>query len=129
VAVDVGRHVFCALNAAELALAASFWIGRVVLAPRVRSAFVLPALATLVLLLEVLLIAPKLYIRAKYTIVSAASDEHLSDKEQSALTSLRGEITDTPLPPAKWHFVYVLLESLKVTCLARFVFTTWTRSS
>jgi hypothetical protein len=128
VAVDVGRHVFCALNAAELALAASFWIGRVVLAPPVRNAFVLPALATALLLGQVLLIAPKLYIRAKYKIVNAASDEQLLDEEQSVLTSLQDEIRDKPLPPAKWHFVYVLLESMKVTCLTGFVFTMWTRS-
>jgi hypothetical protein len=97
----------------------------------VSNAFVLPALATALLLVEVLLIAPRLEFRAKYKIVNAVSDddEQLLDEEQSALTSLQDEIRDKPLPPAKWHFVYVLLELLKVTCLTRFVFTMWTRSS
>ena len=129
VAVDVGRHVFCALNAAELALATSFWIGRVVLAParQVRMAFVLPAVATASLLMEVLFISPKLYFRAKYKIVNAASDEQLLDEEKSVLRSLQDEIRDKPLPPAKWHFAYVLLESAKVMCLTWFVLSTWTR--
>lgn len=129
VAVDVGRHVFCALNAAELALAASFWIGRVILAParRVRVAFVPPAVATASLLMEVLFISPKLYFRAKHKIVDAASDEQLLEEEKAVLRKIQDEIRDKPLPPAKWHFVYVLLESAKVTSLTWFVLSTWTR--
>ena len=98
VAVDVGRHVFAALNAAELGLCGSLWLGRVMLmmlqlgqirGPQGAASivatsfwkycrqpcFVLPAVATASLLAEVIWIAPRLFLRAKARIVSGFRGE------------------------------------------------------
>jgi hypothetical protein len=131
VAVDVGRHVFCALNTVELAISTSLWIGRFLVAPppTVRRLVVLPAVVTALLWLEIIVVAPKLYARAKHKIVVQASADHelLNEQEIMALSSLADAIRNKPLPPAKWHFVYVLMEAVKVACLTGFVF--WMRAN
>jgi hypothetical protein len=130
VAVDVGRHVFCALNTVELAISTSLWTGRFLVAPppAVRLV-VLPAVATALLWLEIIVVAPKLYARAKHKIVEQASVDHdlLNEHERMALSSLADAIRNEPLPPGKWHFVYVLMEAVKVACLTGFVF--WMRAN
>lgn len=104
VAVDVGRHVFAALNSAELAFATVLWGGRwlakgaaaatatgaggvacsaeggfcflVYLAEKlVRATFVLPALTTVALLSQVLWIEPLLSFRAKVMLVRGFRDD------------------------------------------------------
>lgn len=136
IALDVGRHVFAALNAAELGLAASFWFGRLVLNKLSRqdglklldcsaTQSLLPAVATAILLLEGFYIAPKLYIRAKAQIVEGfdgASKDDITAEEQCTIDTLRNDMNNLQkIPSSKWHFVYVLLELIKVLCLNIFV--------
>lgn len=123
VAVDVGRHVFSALTAVELALAGMFWLGRFVLpATTIGAAVVAPAIATACFVSMSLFLAPLLYIRAKFQIVDALKDDkQLADKENSALAILITELQDKPKPDAKWHVVYVLLEMVKAGSLVAFL--------
>jgi len=137
IALDVGRHVFAALNAAELGLATSFWFGRLVLNVLSRqdgrklldcsaTQSLLPAVATAILLLEAFYIAPKLYIRAKAQIVEGfdgVSNDDMTTAEQSTIVTLRDDAVNKSqkIPSSKWHFVYVLLELIKVLCLNIFV--------
>jgi len=120
VAVDVGRHIFCALNTAELALSTCFSF---VLATSMRPSMLLPAMALLSLWVEILVVAPKLYTRAKHNIVSQATKDLavLNDLEKSALKELSNEVHGKPLPDPRWHLVYVGLEVVKLVSLATFV--------
>jgi hypothetical protein len=149
VAVDVGRHVFAALNAAELAFCGSFWVGRVVQCYRIREAtgfflrnrvyyrqptFVLPVMATAALLTEVILVAPRLFLRAKARIVQGfdevpvdVKDAILNEAEQRELDYISREVDErkSSMPSPTWHRVYALLELLKVASLQTFVVLTW----
>lgn len=127
VAVDIGRHVFCALNTAEMALSTSFWISRLV-EPSATAAGggiavlpLLPVLATASLWTEILFVSPKLYMRAKHLILGHAITETLNEKEEETLGRLAKEMDGRSLPSSNWHFLYVLLEAVKVVCLAGFV--------
>jgi hypothetical protein len=84
---------------------------------------------TALLWLEIIVVAPKLYARAKHKIVVQASADHelLNERERMALSSLADAIRNKPLPRAKWHVVYGLLEAVKVACLTGFVF--WMRAN
>lgn len=104
VAVDVGRHVFAALNSIELALAGSFWLGRLrqccCLATSSKASskaissvfwkdaafysqphFFLPAIATLALIAQVFLISPVLFLQAKSRISISIAEGPCSGKE------------------------------------------------
>jgi len=134
VAVDVGRHVFAALNAVELAFCSFFWSGRIV--PCIKAGvlcrhgaayycqpmFVGPAAATAILLVQVWWIAPKLFLRAKSRIVDGLKDEssNLSEMEQAEWRDLSKEVAASTLPSPKWHRAYALLELAKVVCLQGF---------
>jgi len=156
VAVDVGRHVFAALNAAELGLCGSFWLGRVIMVMKLgqirgqegaaltkclwkycrQPCFVLPAVATASLLVEVIWIAPRLFLRAKARIVSEFRGEQqkndgllpselLSGDEQLEFDNLAQQVHQHQLPSQQWHRVYALLELVKVVCLYSLVVRRW----
>lgn len=133
VAVDVGRHVFGALNTAELAWSTcfGFLLLRTMSVPKLRQPLRLfPMLAIIVLWMQILVVAPKLYQRAQHQIVTAMSSETLEDKsEQQALADLTQQVKDKPLPDVRWHVVYVGLEVAKLTFLLMFVFRLWTKLS
>ena len=129
VAVDVGRHVFAALNAVELGLATSIWLGRVLVnslgSAAANISLTCLKVATAILLLEAFYISPKLFVRAKAQIVKGIStaDRH-STEEENAFRRIQSEIMNIDqLPSSKWHFIYVLLELIKVVCLTLFVKT------
>jgi hypothetical protein len=149
IAVDVGRHVFAALNAAELGLASSFWMHRMFLCYQVRSmvgggllhkgrsyyeqfTFVLPAAATFSLLYQVFFVAPKLYRRAKRRILDGFDDAlpsvkiSMSKEEQAALMDIARDFRQSKkLPSRIWHSFYALLEIIKMSCLNAFVVLSW----
>lgn len=148
IAVDVGRHVFAALNAAELALSGSFWVSRVVQCWRLREAtgfftrdkayysqpgFLLPAIATIALLVELTLVSPQLFLRAKARIVegfrimpASLRKTVLNETEQRELDDISREVDDRrhSMPSPKWHSAYAILELLKVICLQAFAVLT-----
>ena len=120
VAVDVGRHVFCAQHAVELGLAIAFWIPGYVSGPA--SAIYYPAVVgTGIYLVLTWFVGPLLYFRAKYKMVNEAVPEHLWTTEESALAELSKEIQGKQLPSARWHVVYVLLDTIKILGLGLFV--------
>ena len=123
VAVDVGRHVFAALNAAELALAGSFWCARAVLKANSISAY-LPVIATTTLLVQAFWISPLLFLRAKDKIVKGfeGAVDVLVDSEKEQLETLSKEVTEVTMPSPRYHFVYTLLEMVKAVCLGTFAF-------
>ena len=149
IAVDVGRHVFAALNSAELGLVASFWIHRMFLCYQVQTilgggllhktrsyyeqfTFILPATATISLLFQVLLIAPKLYRRAKRRILDGFDEAlpsvkiSMSSAEQAALVDIARDFRRSKKVPSRlWHGLYVLLEITKIGCLNAFVILSW----
>jgi hypothetical protein len=149
IAVDVGRHVFAALNSAELGLAASFWMHRLFICSQVQTivggglfhksrsyyaqfTFTLPATATILLLSQVLLIAPKLYRRAKRRILDGFEDAlpsvkiALSNVERAALIDIAQDLRRSKKIPSRlWHSVYALLEIAKIGCLNSFVILSW----
>jgi len=147
VAVDVGRHVFAALNAAELGLCGAFWVGRLLqccTATSTRatgsfwksasyyyrdSSFVLPAVTSVLLLAQVFSIAPRLFLRAKARIVEgfndSSMDAQLSDPEKLALNDISHQVKSSKLPSPKWHRIYALLELVKVVCLQTFAVIQW----
>lgn len=116
IAVDVGRHVFSALHAVELALAANFWMAHTWL--NKKGAAVLPGVATGALVLMAFGIAPLLYTRAKIRLVAGLSEPNqLQEEEKKALKLISKDVANVKNPPAYWHVVYILLEMLKLTCL------------
>lgn len=120
VAVDVGRHVFAAQHAVELGLATSFWISARG-APTVNKAMYFPAIvSTCMYVLLASVVAPLLYFRAKYKMVTEAVPEHLTTAEMSKLADLAKEIDGKQLPDARWHVVYVLIDAIKVVGLGLF---------
>jgi hypothetical protein len=125
VAVDVGRHVFAALNSAELALCLTWWVGRIVTRTSLRATVrFLPVTAAAVLLFQVLVVAPRLYTRAKAKIVDGFENcqDTLTAAERSAYDKLSEELRGRELPSPTWHRVYGLLELVKVVCLQSFAF-------
>lgn len=109
VAVDVGRHVFSALNLVESVFCLTLWvIGR----DEVRK---IPFVITsLMLLLQVLVVTPALNDRAKHLIVTTATTDVALRKEYGAYCDeLRAELGGRKIPAAHWHIVYVAFEIIK----------------
>lgn len=149
VAVDVGRHVFASLNAAELGLASSLWLHRLWQCYVVHKTlggdffcksplyyrqftFTLPAIATCSLLWQVLVISPKLYLRAKSRIVEGFDSAlpsvkvALTKEEQVALTNVTRDVRRVKrLPSRMWHSFYAMIELLKIGCLNAFAILSW----
>jgi hypothetical protein len=149
IAVDVGRHVFATLNAAELGLASSLWLHRLWQCYQVQKtlggnffykpqsyyrqfSFTLPAIATLSLAWQLLVISPKLYLRAKSRIIEGFENALPSVKvamtkdEQVALTNITRDVRRVKRLPSKmWHSFYALIELLKIGCLNAFAILTW----
>jgi hypothetical protein len=145
VAVDVGRHIFAALNAVEMALCVSFWIGSVLkqcgagempINVTCRSnnlLIILPALCSAVLLFQVISVSPRLSLRAKAKILTEGGAwmiryQAFSNNEMKALDVLTQDVnyenrqrSNGALPSSKWHKLYAGLEVLKVLCLKAFV--------
>lgn len=153
VAVDIGRYVFAALHAVELALVSAFWLGRLVLVPAAaagsgrRSSSSNPLaptatgvdvaagagpwmVATTCLVLMILVVAPRLYLRAKFQIVDAMRDvdrNYWTDREEVMLQKIVKDISHPAAssssrpPSAKWHTVYIVLEVVKIGSLITFL--------
>jgi hypothetical protein len=116
IAVDVGRHIFAALNAVEFGLAGAFWITRYTKGSSNSSA--LPAVATAVLLLLAFFLLPMIFLRAKQKIVYEAGPLEIWMEEEKALMKLiSNEISGQPLTPAKLPVAYALMEMIKAVCL------------
>lgn len=128
VAVDVGRHVFAALNAVELGLAGAFWTSRFLRASSSPPLFA--GLATALLLLMVTTTGPMLFVRAKHKMVhEAGPPEQQTASEKAALKEIDREIRNQRLPHPKMHVVYVALEAVKVVCLSIFLCKLWAHSN
>ena len=149
IAVDVGRHVFAALNSAELGIISSFWLYRTFLCYQVHQvlgggllhksrtyyeqfSFILPVVATISLLSQVLFIAPKLYRRAKRKILDGFDEAlpsvkiALTKAEQVALADITEDFRfSNKIPMRLWHSLYALLEIVKIGCLNAFVILCW----
>ena len=149
VAVDVGRHVFAALNSAELGIAAAFWLHRLFQCCQIQKvlggeilyksksyyeqfSFTLPAAVTISLLAQVLVVAPKLYRRAKRKILDGFDESLPSVKismtkaEQVALIDISQDFRRSIKVPSRlWHSLHALLEIFKMGCLNAFVILSW----
>lgn len=128
VAVDVGRHVFAAKQSTELGLCTAFWSSRRWSRTTTVSNSLL-AVATFGLLIDAVLVSPKLYQRAKYKIVEDLSNnkDWLEDKAKRELATLSRQVNhkDFRLPSRTWHTVYGIIELLKVVCLDMFAYASW----
>lgn len=74
--------------------------------------------------MEILVVAPKLYTRAKHHIVSHGAEDLalLNDVEKTAYKELSNEVHGTSLPDPRWHLVCVGLEVVKLVCLVTHFF-------
>jgi hypothetical protein len=149
IAVDVGRHVFATLNAAELGISTSFWLHCVFQCYQVQKmlsveilykgrtyyqqfSFTLPAVATLSLLLQAFIIAPKLYLRAKRKILEGFDESlpsvkiSMTKSEQLALADISQDLCHIrKIPSSVWHGMYAVIEIVKIGCLNAFVILSW----
>jgi hypothetical protein len=155
VAMDVERYVLAALHAVEVALVSVFWLGRLVLPTAAAAAAgsavggggtsagsngaknplrTAPAgpwmVATGCVGVMIVVVAPRLYLRAKYHIVNALirdpddRQNQWTDREEAMLQNIAQEISQASpgrRPSAKWHTVYMLLEMIKITALITFL--------
>ena len=146
VAVDVGRHIFRALNIVECAfhggILAIAWVVRSAAGKNTSFLNMLTAgsigqgrltLLSLsaVLAFEVLVLTPLLTKRAKMMIITEASKDQSTKAIASALAASMGySITHTPsgstgappipMPAFYWHFIYIVLEGVKVMLLINY---------
>lgn len=121
IAVDVGRHVFSALNIVEVVLCVTLWVITRDYAHQIPF-----AVASLMLLLQVLLLTPALNDRAKHLIVdSIGADAALAKEYKAYCAELQAELGGREIPAAHWHIVYVAFEVGKAGLLAATVWNTY----
>lgn len=135
IAVDVGRHVFKALNIAECALLGCIWCLHVVVGGHstiiTTSSFqaqpVLLSLLTFIVVIETSFLSGLLNLRAKMLIVKeiqssrttsahTMKEDELS-KRQLLAASLTKSMRGASMPPPQWHILYILLEVIKAIIL------------
>ena len=128
VGLDVGRHVFSALNVVELVVSATSVLALasrdLLVAPqrgRPHPLAVAPVATLAVVLLQALVLAPALERRAFFVIADKLKDKrHATRAEEELYKELKAK-TALTTPPGMWvHHVYVLLELAKVVGLAYF---------
>ena len=116
-ALDIGRHIFPALNAVEIALCFCQWL-LLVLYPDLEAAGLrCLMLLTLILTLEVLIYTPRLVLRGKKIVLSEVrkNKTNLSPEHKELMDALELELQgqhniDSP----KNHIIYVSMEHIKV---------------
>jgi hypothetical protein len=115
IAVDVGRHIFEALNVVEFILMFTLWCLR---CNRTVVFSTILAVCTAILCFEILIVTPILTNLAKFRIIQAMGED---EKHHTVISQLKQEVFG--LTPAKpyWHFIYILLECIKVICLLIFI--------
>ncbi|CAL8465255.1 g4790 [Coccomyxa elongata] len=118
-AVDVGRHVFMALNAVEMGFA------HTLLAILLASAapwehWKLPCLLGGITMLQFLYLTPALDLRAQRVIAAEADPQHLTDSQVRQLSHVRANVAAESLPPAFLHGIYVCAELAKLFVLGAF---------
>ena len=94
--------------------------------------FTLPVVATLSLLAQVIVVAPKLYRRAKWRILDGFDESlpsvkiSMSKVEQEALIDISQDFRRSKkIPSSLWHSLYALMEIVKMGCLIAFVILSW----
>lgn len=126
IALDVGRHVFKALNIVEVIFLMFLWVLPICGGSANHLLIAIQSLPlfkwlTIMVLFEVFVITPFLIDRAKYIILNTID----GDKEHKMLVSqLRDEVSwkgkesFKDAPSIRWHFIYILLEFIKICLLA-----------
>jgi hypothetical protein len=126
IALDVGRHVFKALNVVETVFLFTLWMlplvgGSASSMNSVRTVQDFHLLSILVLF-EVFIVTPLLTDRAKFIILNTIDD----DKEHTGLAlrlreevGWKGKESFSFAPSTKWHIVYVFIEFVKIGLLAK----------
>ena len=118
VGLDIGRRVFDALNSLEIAACVTALTILVRHEPYEDSLYALPIVLTIILLLQVLYLTPKLDLRAIHIACDELSKKkHASKKEEEVYKEYKALTTLRPIPSSKLHHLYVLLEVVKVGLL------------
>jgi hypothetical protein len=118
--LDVGRLLFSALNSLEAAMCATILSLLFAFEPLEERIWALPIVLSLILLLQVLYLTPRLALRAYHTqCEDLAKLRHASRAEESAYKEYRAIITLLPKPPLFLHHLYVILEMVKILLLFR----------
>lgn len=113
IGLDVGRHVFRALNIIETVLMLSTWTIYFI---QGGANIQLLLIASVFSVYETFFLTPKLTELAKFRIVDGLRDCE-SDAEQKLLRQFKIELAGRQMPSSKWHVMYVLLEVAKVLLL------------
>lgn len=138
-ALDAGRQVFRALNAVESGVAVALACA-LYLRPRPAFPFAPPALGAwrrlaavplAALVLDVSWLTPALDRRARELIVGSwkkgrrggqgGGEDKTEQQARAAVAEMESHDKGTPVPPAWFHGVYVMLEAVKVVSLALLV--------
>lgn len=124
-ALDIGRTIFPALNAVEMGLCLSIWLQRPspYWAINTACAYYL-GFSTLILLVEVLFLTPKLVRRGKqvvYQHVKTHGGAKVDTDNSPIFAALERDFQGQTFEKTdRWHIVYVVLEFIKMiglTCL------------
>lgn len=123
--LDVGRTVFAALNAVEVALCTGLWLVQLVGAPHFspRDGSIVLVVLTVVLGTQVALLYPKLELSGEFALYDALQtqpDDSLTFHQKMIVSEIRANVKSHHKPSAAFHIAYVLAEVVKVVLLAVF---------
>ncbi|GAB4815781.1 hypothetical protein N2152v2_002827 [Parachlorella kessleri] len=121
VAVDVGRHVFPALNSVEAALGVTCGLMAWRYGLTDAAHLAIPGVMAALVAAQIIWLTPALGLRAQHLIASSADPAQLSPKQQAALAAIKRVCSEQPLPPGWLHGVYGALEVTKVVLLGAYI--------
>ncbi|GAB9465164.1 hypothetical protein Gpo141_00002581 [Globisporangium polare] len=122
---DVGRTVFAALNAVELALCAGLWVVQLVGGSQFSPLDVSIVLVVLTIVLgtQFALLFPRLEIASEFVIYDAIKnqpDDSLTFHQKMMFSEMRKNVKTNLKPSPAYHVAYVLAEVAKVALLIAF---------
>uniref|UniRef100_K3WAX3 DUF4149 domain-containing protein n=1 Tax=Globisporangium ultimum (strain ATCC 200006 / CBS 805.95 / DAOM BR144) TaxID=431595 RepID=K3WAX3_GLOUD len=123
--LDIGRCVFGALNAVELALCAGIWVIQMVGSSSFTPLDASTVLITLTIILgtQFAFLFPKLELGGDFALYEALknqSDESLSFHQKMVFKEIRKNVKANARPSKFYHVAYVLAEVAKVVLLVAF---------
>ena len=99
IAVDVGRHIFEALNVVEFILMITLWC------LQFNGAFnSVLAIASTILCLEIIIVTPVLSNLAKFRIIQSIGED---DKQVALVSQLKEDVSGLAVAKPYWHFIYI----------------------
>ena len=122
--LDVGRTVFHALNAVEASLCVGLWLVHFLAKSElcVSGERALLIALTVMLMVQVAWLFPKLELRGKYVLRDELKGhaEDMLPHQREVFDALYHQVSEQPKPSVVFHIAYVVLEVVKVVLLTWF---------